>query len=147
MRAYVYDTETKEDQRAPHDTGLEKSEADLAEFGVLYWKVKGDGLDRTEEIARKRGYNHRQTIELSPDAFGSVYEHKLQEFFTEQVMEGEEARYILDGSGYFDVRDHDDTWIRIALSQGDLLILPSGIHYRSTTDEKDFVKAMRLNTI
>lgn len=64
MRAYVYDTETKEDQRAPHDTGLEKSEADLAEFGVLYWKVKGDGLDRTEEIARKRGYNHRQTVSV-----------------------------------------------------------------------------------
>jgi cupin superfamily acireductone dioxygenase involved in methionine salvage len=31
----------------------------------------------------------------------------------------------LDGSGYFDVRDEEDVWIRIAMEKGDMIILVS----------------------
>merc|ERR1712050_669734 len=60
------------------------------------------------------------------------------------IHDAEEIRYIVGGSGYFDVRDFDDNWVRILVKKGDLMTLPEGIYHRFTCDCGKMCHAMRL---
>ncbi|KAI0181056.1 Acireductone dioxygenase [Hypoxylon sp. FL1284] len=141
MRAYWYDN-APGDQRLPHDSGKVVDAAALEQLGVLYFRYAEAGA--VDELARERGYKNRDEITVSPEKMGAVYEDKVKSFFHEHLHEDEEIRYIRGGQGYFDVRSKADEWVRIQLEKDDLIILPPGIYHRFTTDESNYVQAMRL---
>lgn len=122
--------------------GLEQ----LRTLGVLYWKLDADKYENDpelEKIRKDRNYSWMDIITICKDALPN-YEEKIKMFFEEHLHLDEEIRYILEGSGYFDVRDKEDKWIRISMEKGDMITLPAGIYHRFTLDEKNYVKAMRL---
>ncbi|XHF96832.1 1,2-dihydroxy-3-keto-5-methylthiopentene dioxygenase [Aspergillus wentii] len=134
MKAYWYDN-LPGDQREPHDSGREVSEAQLESLGVFYRHCPK--IESVDVLAAERGYKNRDEVVVSPQTMGAVYEEKVKTFFSEHLHEDEEIRYIRDGEGYFDVRGQEDEWIRIRLSKDDLIILPAGIYHRFTTDDKN----------
>jgi 1,2-dihydroxy-3-keto-5-methylthiopentene dioxygenase len=107
----------------------------LSKLGVVYYQINSQA--EVDELATSRNYKNRDEITVSPEKMGDIYEEKVKSFFHEHLHEDEEIRYILDGAGFFDVRSEDDDWVRIWLEKGDLIILPSGIYHRFTTDEKN----------
>ncbi|CAN7940830.1 unnamed protein product [Ixodes hexagonus] len=55
---------------------------------------------------------------------------QLKKFELEHKHPDEEIRYFEHGTGYFDVRDADDHWVRIELSDRDLFVLPANTYHR-----------------
>ncbi|KAI9888845.1 MAG: 1,2-dihydroxy-3-keto-5-methylthiopentene dioxygenase [Vezdaea aestivalis] len=135
-------TSKQGDQRLPHDSGRAVSPTELAKLGVFYEKLST--IEDIDTLAQQRSYKNRDEIVVSPDKMGDKYEGMVRNFFNEHLHEDEEIRWIRDGAGFFDVRSADDDWVRIRLVKDDLIVLPAGIYHRFTTDEDNYIKAMRL---
>uniref|UniRef100_A0A7S2IBX5 Acireductone dioxygenase n=1 Tax=Helicotheca tamesis TaxID=374047 RepID=A0A7S2IBX5_9STRA len=133
--------------------------AALRKLGICYWKMDAGAYDypalavpwdpkdavdpRLKQLRDERGYSYADIITIHPEKLPE-YDKKVKSFFEEHIHDAEEIRYILDGSGFFDVRDDKDRWVRIHVKKGDLMTLPEGIYHRFTVDENDIIKAMRL---
>jgi len=114
--------------------------------GVEYFKVNADDYENDPVLKRlreERGYTFQDIVDINKEKIAS-YDDKMKIFFTEHLHTDEEVRLSLEGSGYFDLRDRDNRWIRVLLERGDLIIVPAGIYHRFTPDENDHIKALRL---
>ncbi|CAG9803974.1 unnamed protein product [Chironomus riparius] len=149
VRAWYMDDDQQTDQRLEHHRNppvfidLEK----LFEIsGVQYFKFdfKSSKMqDQLEKMKKNRGYSYEDEIICSKECLAD-YENKLKSFYEEHLHTDEEIRYVLEGSGYFDVRDIKDEWIRIEVEAFDLIIIPAGIYHRFTLDTQNYIKVNRF---
>ena len=113
--------------------------------GVLTWKLDGERENKIlNKICKDRGYKNNDEKEIGSHL--SNYSDMIKIFSTEHIHSDEEIRYVLKGSGYFDVRNKDDQWVRIQVTKGDLIILPEGIYHRYVSDETNYIHVMRIFT-
>lgn len=109
VRAWFMDDDTVSDQRLEHHqqparfieladlrqtTGVEYFQLDVANYA-------SDGV--LAGIRQQRGYTYEDQITCSETCLPD-YHNKLKSFFTEHLHTDEEIRFVVDGSGYFDVR-------------------------------------------
>ncbi|CAG9461777.1 unnamed protein product [Pedinophyceae sp. YPF-701] len=147
LEAWYMDS-SDEDQRQPHRLTPNKPcpPETLRDLGVLFWRLDADDYENDQlyqTIRKVRGYDYEDLVNIHPDTLPD-YEKKIRAFYEEHIHEDEEIRFVVDGSGYFDVRDKDDAWIRIDCRKGDMIVLPAGIYHRFTLDASNYVKALRL---
>eukprot|EP01096_Ripella_sp_DP13-Kostka_P004339 TRINITY_DN1652_c0_g1_i1.p1 TRINITY_DN1652_c0_g1~~TRINITY_DN1652_c0_g1_i1.p1 ORF type:complete len:177 (-),score=67.65 TRINITY_DN1652_c0_g1_i1:57-587(-) len=144
VEAWLMD-DSNEDQRATHrqNPNVEVSLKELEELGMLYFNVKGEDDPEFHKLCADRGYNYTDTVVISPEKLPN-YEEKIKIFFTEHIHDDEEIRLCLEGSGYFDIRDKLERWVRVKVVPGDILILPAGSYHRFTLDENNFIVAKRM---
>ncbi|KAL0392924.1 UNVERIFIED_CONTAM: 1,2-dihydroxy-3-keto-5-methylthiopentene dioxygenase 2 [Sesamum radiatum] len=143
-----YMDDSNEDQRLPHHRNPKEfvSFEKLDELGVLSWRLDADNYETDPELKKireARGYSYMDFCEVCPEKLPN-YEEKIKSFYEEHLHTDEEIRYCVAGSGYFDVRDRDEAWIRIWVKKGAMIVLPAGIYHRFTLDSDNYIKAMRL---
>ena len=140
---YFNENSGEVDHRAPHKSNEPVSVQQLIKLGVLYWRIE-DGAEspRLLKIRSDRAYKNHDFVQISPQMVNA--EQKLKTFYDEHLHDDEEIRFVLDGSGYFDVRDNQDRWIRILVEKYDLIVLPAGIFHRFSLDLNNFAYVMRL---
>merc|ERR1719157_40962 len=74
-------------------------------------------------------------------------------FWDEHFHGGSSIRYILNGTGFFDIRDSNDEWVRVKVSTGDFMQFPAGLSHRFSVDESKYIHVLSgppirdLNTI
>lgn len=146
VEAYIFDDRDEVDFREPHNSGEAVTLEYLAELGVIYKFLENQ--DEVDSLAAARDYKNRDVVNISPLTFQNDEDAllaKLNVFYQEHIHEDEEIRYCLDGEGYFDIRDSRlDRWVRVKVTNGDLLIVPAGIYHRFTLTTQNYIKAMRL---
>ncbi|KAL1506433.1 hypothetical protein ABEB36_005804 [Hypothenemus hampei] len=148
VQAWYMDTSDYDKREEHHKNPAEYvSLEDLYKLsGVEYFKLNLATLETDgvlDKLKKERGYTYEDQITMSPDRLPQ-FEEKLKIFFTEHLHTDEEIRLCVDGSGYFDIRDKNDQWIRVKVEPGDLLIVPAGIYHRFTLDTKNFIVAKRF---
>ncbi|XP_015923469.2 uncharacterized protein [Parasteatoda tepidariorum] len=114
--------------------------------GVEYWKIDMDNLQTDENfknIRKIRGYDFEDHMEVSRETIPD-YDEATKMFYTEHEHEEDNVRLFTDGTGYFDVRDKNDRWIRIKVGRGVLLVLPGWTYHRFTPGANNYTKVMRL---
>lgn len=144
---FVHDNlDTPDNFTDVHNSGKPVSIEDLEKIGVKYFHVTSK--EELDAIAAERDYKNRDEVTLNLDSFGGdidSFNAKMKQFYKEHYHEDEEIRYIVEGEGYFDVRDGEERWIRAKLVPNDMLVLPAGIYHRFTlTSALRQVKAVRL---
>eukprot|EP00126_Sphaerothecum_destruens_P004935 Sdes_comp18457_c0_seq1m8422 len=147
---YMVEPETSQERGLPLQKTPPKSVSleELSQLNVHYQKVPVDqsGMEaHLEEIHKfcvEKKYANHDVVSIQPSM--QNYETMAETFFKEHIHEDDEVRYILEGNGFFDIRDLNDQWIRIECSQGDLLVFPAGIYHRFTVKKDHCLKAMRI---
>ncbi|KAI0051628.1 1,2-dihydroxy-3-keto-5-methylthiopentene dioxygenase [Auriscalpium vulgare] len=148
MRAYYYDN-LPGHPRLPHDSQRPVPLETLTKLNVLYWHVPVDSPDgwrkSIDKLSAENDFRQNDTIDVTRDGLGDEYDEILREFFDEHLHEDDEIRYVVEGAGYYDVREHPtDEWIRVVLNPGDLIAIPKGVYHRFMLDEQDRIYGLRL---
>ncbi|PIA31641.1 hypothetical protein AQUCO_04900145v1 [Aquilegia coerulea] len=141
LQAWYMD-DSDEDQRLPHHRDPKEfvSLDQLADLGVLSWRLDADNYETDEELKKireARGYSYMDFCEVCPEKLPN-YEVKIKNFFEEHLHTDEEIRYCVAGS------DRNEKWIRVWVKKGGMIVLPAGIYHRFTLDTSNYIKALRL---
>ncbi|OGI65690.1 hypothetical protein A2642_04120 [Candidatus Nomurabacteria bacterium RIFCSPHIGHO2_01_FULL_39_10] len=118
---------------------------DISQQGILYDYILPHPTQYQSALdiwKQRRGYQSHDEVTLTPQTPNLT--GIIETFYKEHLHTDDEARYILSGSGIFDVRSKQDEWMRISVQAGDLIIVPANTYHRFKLTEEKSITAVRL---
>ena len=110
----------------------------LASAGVQYMHLDPTGFDYPEKAIP---WEPNATISSVDPVLAALRDERdfsyadiitvtgqVDSFWTEHFHEFDTIRYIINGTGYFDLRDANNEWVRFSVKAGDFFLWPGGIY-------------------
>lgn len=95
-----------------------------------------------DALASARGYVEQDIVELWPDT--ENLQAICDKFAAEHSHTDDEVRFVLSGTGVFDIRDEADRWMRVTVEPGDLIVVPADRYHRFTLTAAQHIRCVRL---
>ncbi|KAG6493415.1 hypothetical protein ZIOFF_048398 [Zingiber officinale] len=115
---------------------------------VEAWHIKDSEEEEDHRLPKhcepKEFVSLHKLEDLHPERLPN-FEQILKKIFVEHLHLDDEISYCIQGSGYHDVRDENDRWIRIAVKEGVMILLPAGIYHRLALDLNNYLKILIFN--
>lgn len=121
------------------------SAAELRAQGIWYEQLplQDAAYQRAlDELRAERFYTAQDEVSLSPSTENLA--GICAKFLDEHHHEEDEVRFVLEGEGIFDIRSTDDRWMRVKVTEGDLIVVPAGRHHRFLLTDMQTIRCIRL---
>ncbi|HVM33537.1 MAG TPA: cupin domain-containing protein [bacterium] len=127
------------------DTNETISPAQLNAQGVTYEQFPTEEASYKgplEQVMKERGYVTMDQVKMWPDM--PNFDMLCQKFVGEHLHTDDEVRFVLAGSGVFEIRGEGDRWMKVTVEPKDFILVPANRFHRFyLTDEKN-IHCVRL---
>jgi 1,2-dihydroxy-3-keto-5-methylthiopentene dioxygenase len=127
------------------DSGANISAEELNAQGVTYLTLPTDEASYKsplEGIMKQNGYVTMDQVKMWPEM--PNFQALCDKFVGEHLHTDDEVRFVVGGSGVFEIRSLDDKWMKILVEPKDFISVPANRYHRFyLTDEKQ-IHCVRL---
>jgi len=127
------------------DTNKEISAQELNAQGVTYEQFETDETKYKgplEALMKERGYVTMDQVKMwkaMPN-----FDALCQKFVGEHLHTDDEVRFVLAGSGVFEIRSLDDRWMKVTVDPSDFILVPANRFHRFYLTEEKNIHCVRL---
>jgi 1,2-dihydroxy-3-keto-5-methylthiopentene dioxygenase len=100
------------------------------------WRIRIDALKRTH------GYIQEDVVELNPAT--PALDALCDSFIREHRHDDDEVRFVLEGEGIFDIRSSGDSYMRVEVRKGDLIVVPKERYHSFRLTDQRAIRCLRL---
>ena len=127
------------------DNGNNITAEELNAQGITYEQFETDEIKYKaplEALMKERGYVTMDQVKMWADM--PNFEALCQKFVGEHLHTDDEVRFLLDGSGVFEIRSGDDRWMKVIVEKGDFILVPANRFHRFYLTDEKRIQCVRL---
>ncbi|HET9869473.1 MAG TPA: cupin domain-containing protein [bacterium] len=127
------------------DTNESLSPEQLNAQGVTYERFPTDETaykGPLEQVMKERGYVTMDQVKMWPDM--PNFDALCQKFMGEHLHNDDEVRFVLAGSGVFEIRGEGDRWMKVTVEPEDFILVPANRFHRFYLTDEKTIHCVRL---